>query len=178
MKTNTQAVKELTRALRDPSLTKAEYIRVHAVLLKKKGYTLNQVIDITGHPLVTIQTWITAYHQGGLAGLRTKPRETPPTAKLTKEQKTHIKELITGHKPTDYGYSDDFWSAPMMKKLVKDQYGIEFKTARSYQKLLKACGFSYQKAEYIDHRKDETDPKKFKVRLRKRLKKGAFSMSW
>lgn len=178
MKRTTQAVKGLTRALRDPSLTKAEYIRVHAVLLKKKGYTLNQIIDITGHPLVTVQTWITAYNQRGIVGLRTKQRETSGAAKLTPKQKTHIKTLITGHKPTDYGYSDDFWSVPMVKKLVKDQYQVEFETIRSYQKLLRFCGFSYQKAEYIDHRKDETDPKEFKVRLRKRLKKGVFSMSW
>jgi transposase len=178
MKTDARSVQELTRALRDPDLTKQEYIRVHAVLLKKKGYTLNQVVDIAAHPLVTIQGWITAYHQRGLDGLRTKPRETSAVAKLTKEQKTCLKELMTGHKPTEYGYSDDFWSVPMLRKLVKDQYGVEFETVRSYQKLLKWCGFSYQKAAYIDHRKDETDPKKFKVRLRKRLKKGAFSISW
>lgn len=178
MKTDTHATKELTQALHYPGLAKAEYIRVHAVLLKKKGYTLNQVIDITGHPLVTIQGWITAYHQNGLDGLRTKQRKTPATAMLTPDKKARIKGLVTGHKPTEYGYSDDFWSVPMLRKLVKDQYGVEFKTVRSYQKLLRWCGFSYQKAEYIDHRKDETDPKKFKVRLRKRLKKGAFSMSW
>lgn len=178
MNMNARAVRELTRALHDPKLAKQEYIRVHAVLLKKKGYTLNQVIDITGHPLITIQGWITAYHQHGLDGLCTKPRETSAAATLTPDKKARIKELITGHKPSEYGYSDDFWSVPMVRKLVKDQYGVEFKTVRSYQKLLKWCGFSYQKAEYIDHRKDETNPRKFKVRLRKRLKKGAFSMSW
>jgi len=175
---NQKAICELGKALHGATLSKAEYIRVQAVLLKKKGYALKQIIDITEHPLVTIQTWITLYHQQGIEGLKTKQRETSAAAKLTKEQKQHLKKLMTGHKPTEYGYSDDFWSVPMIRGLVKDQYRIEFETERSYQRLLKLCGFSYQKAEYIDHRKDETDPKKFKVRLRKRLKKGAFSMSW
>lgn len=179
MKSNSQkAIRELATALRDASLSKAEYIRIHAVLLKKKGYALKQIVDITEHPLVTIQTWITLYHQRGVAGLKTKQRETSAAAKLTKEQKQRIKELMTGHKPTEYGYSDDFWSVPLMRKLVKDRYKIEFETVRSYQRLFKSCGFSYQKAEHIDHRKDETEPRTFKVRLRKRLKKGAFSMSW
>jgi len=178
MKTDTQIVKELTEALHDPSLTKQEYIRIHTVLLKKKGYSLKQVVDISGHPLVTVQGWITAYHQRGLDGLRTKQRATPPTATLTQEQKLRIKAMVHGHKPAEYGYPDDFWSPATLRQLVKTEYGVEFATTRSYQKLLRFCGLSYQKAEYIDHRKDETDPKEFKVRLRKRLKKGAVSMSW
>lgn len=178
MNTDAKAVRELNRTLRGPDLTKQEYIRVQAVLLKKKGYSLSQVVDITGHPLVTVQGWITAYHQRGLDGLRTKRRETPPVATLAQEQKLRIKAMVHGHKPAEYGYSDDFWSPATLRQLVKKEYGVEFATTRSYQKLLKFCGLSYQKAEYIDHRKDETDPKKFKVRLRKRLKKGAFLMSW
>jgi len=177
-KKDRQATRELKKALRDPELSKSEYVRTQAVLLKKKGYALKQIADITEHPVVTVQAWITLYHKRGVDGLRAKQRETSAAAKLNKQQKQHIKTLITGGKPSEYGYPDDFWSATMMRKLVKDQYKIEFKTERSYQKLMKFCGFSYQKAEYVDHRKDETNPKKFKVRLRKRLKKGVFSMSW
>lgn len=175
---NQQAIRALSGAFHDPSLSTAEHDRVHAVLLKKKGYALKQVADIVEKSEDAIQGWITTYHQHGLEGLRTKTRETSAAAKLTKEQKMDIKKLVTGHKPTEYGYSDDFWSVPMIRKFVKDRYGVEFATTRSYQKLLRFCGFSYQKAEYIDHRKDEAAPEEFKIRLRKRLKKGAFSMSW
>jgi transposase len=175
---NQQAIRELRGAFHDSGLSTAEHDRIHAVLLKKKGYALKQIVDITEKSEDAIQGWITSYHQRGLEGLKTKPRQTSAAAKLTKEQKTNVKKLVAGHKPAEYGYSDDFWSVPMMRKLVKDRYGVEFATVRSYQKLLRFCGFSYQKAEYIDHRKDETAPEEFKVRLRKRLKKGAFSMSW
>jgi transposase len=160
------------------NLSKQEYIRVNAVLLKKKKYTLKQIEDITGKAEVTVQNWITAYNKYGIDGLRTKKREVAPCAKLTNKEKDEIKQAIIGHKPSEKGYAGDFWSVPALKRLVKDKYDVEYKSANAYRDLLHYCGFSYQKAEYVDRRKDNASQGHFRKRFEKKLKKGIISMWW
>lgn len=172
-----QTVKTLEKTLQDHDLSKQEYIRVQAVLMKKKGFTVAHIMQANGKPRVTIEGWITAFNQKSVGGLRTKT-QTSHYVKLNDHQKQELKTLVHGHKPAEYGYTKDFWSIPILKDFIKIKFNVEYKSEKSYQDLFAYCGFSYQKAEYIDHRKDETNPKRFKVRLRKRLKKGVFSISW
>lgn len=179
-KTNTisnKAVKTLQAALRDHDLSKQEYIRVQAVFMKKQGFTVEQIMRANGKNRTTIEGWITDFNQEGVKGLKTRT-QTSHYIKLDEDRKRELKNLVHGHRPTEYGYPQDFWSVPILKDFVKAKFKVVYKSEKSYQDLFAYCGFSYQKAEYIDHRKDETNPQEFKVRLRKRLKKGAFSMSW
>lgn len=178
MLSKTSEIAILKRSLDKDGLSKQEYIRVNAVLLKKKGYTLKEIMDITDKAQVTIQNWITDYNKNGIDGLRTKEREVAPRAKLSNKQKDKIKQTITGHKPSEKGYFGDFWSVASLKRLIKDEYGVEYKSAKAYRELLHYCGFSYQKAEYIDRRKDSTAHGHFKKRFEKKLKKGVISMWW
>lgn len=175
--TDNKAVKTLEKAIQDKALSKQEYIRVQSVLMKKLGFTVEQIMRVNKKNRTTIEGWITDFNQQGVAGLHTKP-QTSHYVKLNDHQKQELKTLVHGHTPTEYGYTKDFWSIPILKDFIKIKFKMVYRSEKSYQELFAFCGFSYQKAEYIDHRKDETDPKKFKVRLRKRLKKGAFSMSW
>lgn len=175
--TSNRAIQRLEQALKGHDLSKQEYIRIQAVLMKKKGFTVEQIMRANGKNRTTIEGWITEFNQNGVAGLKTVP-QTPRFVKLKPDQKRELKTLVYGRKPAEYGYAQDFWSIPMLKNFIKTKFNVVYKSDKSYQDLFAYCGFSYQKAEYIDHRKDETNPKKFKVRLRKRLKKGAFSISW
>ena len=150
---NIQAVHNLKGTLVHVPLTKQEYIRVQAVLLKKKVYLLKKIIDITGKSLVAIQGWITDYNKRGVDGLLTHKRAVAPCAKLANKEKDHVKQIITNHKPRELGYTGDFWSVPIVKQLVKDEYGVIYETAKAYRDLLHYCGFSYQKAEFVDRRK-------------------------
>lgn len=175
--TDKGVVRRLEQALTDHALSKQEYIRIQAVLMKKKGFTIAQIMQANGKNRTTIEGWITKFNQQSVQGLKTVP-QAPRFVKLKPDQKRELKTLVYGHKPTEYGYTQDFWSIPMVKDFIKTKFNVTYASEKSYQDLFAYCGFSYQKAEYIDHRKDETDPKRFKVRLRKRLKKGAFSMSW
>jgi len=173
-----QEIKELKKALRDNSLTRPEYIRIQGVYLKKQGYSLNEIEIITGKSFRTVQTWITAYNQKGIDALKTKERKSPTNFVLTGKQKDKIKKIITEHKPQDKGLSGDFWSVSALRELVKKKFGVEYKSGKSYQNLLRYCGLTYQKAEYIDKRKDKSLSKPFKQKFKRRLKKGAISISW
>ena len=59
-----------------------------------------------------------------------------------------------------------------MKQLVKDEYGVIYETAKAYRDLLHYCGFSYQKAEFVDRRKNNQSQGHFKKQFEKKLKKG------
>ncbi len=178
MKQKRKPTRDLNRALKDNSLSRAEYVRVQAVYLKRQGYPLKEIERITGKSFRAIQTWITAYNQAGIDGLRTQERQRPTNFVLTKEQKDKIKQLVADNKPQDLKLSGDFWSVPTIRQLIKNKHKVEYKTERSYQNLLRYCGFSYQKAEYIDKRKDDKSSEHFRERFRKRLKRGVITMSW
>lgn len=175
---NAKDVRKILKALNIHDISKQEHIRIQAVLLKKKGYTIKQIIDITQKSEDAIEGWITAYNKAGIEGLKTKEKKKPSHFTITNDQKDRINELIADHKPRDYGLSGDFWSVSTLKQLVKDKYKAEYKSAKSYRELLKYCGFSYQKAEYTDKRKNNISQGHFKKRFEKKLKKGAISMWW
>lgn len=169
---------KLEKALRDNSLKKAEYIRVQAVLLRKKSYSRGKIVEITGRSLSSVEDWITAFNKKGLGGLKTKKRESAPNALLTRKQKDKIKGIINNKKPREVGLTSDFWNIPRLKELLKKEFKVEYQSNESYRKLLHYCGFSYQKAEFVDRRRDEKEVKHFKKHLETRLKKGALSMWW
>ena len=176
--TKKREIAQLEKALRDNSLKKAEYIRVQAVLLRKKGYSRKDIVEITGKSLSSVEDWITAFNQKGVAGLKTKQRESAPNALLTKRQKNKIAEIIHHHPPNQIGLTGKFWNIPRLRKLVQKEFGVAYQSNESYRRLLHYCGFSYQKAEFVDKRRNEQEVKHFKKRLETRLKKGALSMWW
>ncbi|MBM4402608.1 MAG: winged helix-turn-helix domain-containing protein [Candidatus Cloacimonetes bacterium] len=169
---------KLEKVLRDNSLKKAEYIRVQAVLLRKKGYSRDKIVEITGKSLSSVEDWITLFNKKGVAGLKTKKRETAPNALLTRGQRDKIREIITSKKPEEVKLTGEFWNIPRLKELVKKEFRVEYQSSESYRRLLHCCGFSYQKAELVDKRRDEEEVGHFKKRLEARLKKGGFTMWW
>ena len=169
---------KLEKALRDNSLKKAEYIRVQAVLLRKKGYSRAKIVEITGRSLSSVEDWITAFNKKGVAGLKTKRRESAPNALLTRKQKDQISEIVNDKKPNEIGLQGDFWNIPRLRELIKKEFKVEYQSNESYRRLLHHSGFSYQKAEFVDRRRDEKEVSHFKKRLETRLKKGGLSMWW
>ncbi len=75
-------IEELQSALHDSNLSKAEYIRVQAVLMRKLKQRRNLIAQMVGKSKSVVEDWITAYNHHGLAGLKTKKRLKQPRAKL------------------------------------------------------------------------------------------------
>lgn len=174
----TKQITELKIAWRDTSLSRSEYIRVQAVLLKKQGKSLHDIKEITGKSVDAIKRWHATYNKSGLNALRSKERIGSSQSKLTLAQKEQIKQILTEHKPPDYGYSGDFWSVSSLRQLVKKEYGVSYRSEQSYYNLFDWCGFSYQKAQYVDANQKKDEASHFKKRFEKKLKKGTISMWW
>ena len=171
-------IKELQSALHDPALTKTEFVRVQAVLLRKKKFKRALIAEMVDKSKDAVEDWIVAYNKKGIEGLKTKKRLVYPSSKLTTEQRNTI-ILLLQKKPSDVGIAqEDYWRIALTKRLVERETKVIYKSKTSYRKLLYDAGMSYQKVEFIDHHKNTTEPKTFKQRLKTKLKKGGISMWW
>lgn len=174
-----EEIKLLTNALKDKSLSHPEYLRVQAVLLRKKGYSRKEITDIVGRSLSSLEKWLTEFNKQGIKGLKTKWSNKSSHFVLSRKQKNNIKNIINNNKPKDLGLPGDFWNLETLKQLIKKKYHKEYQTMEAYRKLLHYCGFSYQKVEFTDKRRPDKDKiDHFKKRYQGKLKKGAFSMWW
>jgi transposase len=128
--------------------------RYQAVRLYGEGYAEKEIEQITGCSRTSLMEWCRAYRADpsqGLADHRTGGN----SAKLGKmqieelQQKLHQytpKELFGANASTADG---QFWTVEDLIHVVREQYGVEYKSHTSYTSLLGLCGFSYQKTEKV-----------------------------
>lgn len=156
--------------------------RIQTVNLLSKGYSYKQVSEITGLKPATITILVYKYNKEGIEGLKLKPHPRN-NSRLSTKQKDKIRQVLEDFdSPSRAGLKvleeEDYWSTTTLKQLVKQKYHREYKTEESYRKLLKYCGYSYQKVEFEDERKSDEEGVVFKKRFKGKLKKGDFSMWW
>lgn len=171
-------VRELQSALRDRDLSKAEYIRVQAVLMRKLGQKRSLIAALSGKSLSVIEDWITAYNHYGLKALRTHTPKQNNHSALSFEQRQRLISLLK-KKPQTLGIGHEgYWSMPAVKQLVVRETGIVYRSVNSYRKLLNAAGLSYQKVEFVDKHRDSKAHKGFRKQFEAKIKKGNISMWW
>lgn len=171
-------IDSLQSALEDSETSKKEYIRIKGVELSDRGFKREEIASILGVSVYAVRDWILTYRKYGIEGLRTKKRKNNSREKLTWEQKNEIKSILKKDKPKDVGLKEEFWDVATIAALVKRQYGVIYESIRSYQRLLAYCGYSYQRVEFTDVRKPTEEADGFKVRFKKKLKRGTITMSW
>lgn len=173
-----ETIKELQSALQDRELPKTEYVRVQAVLLRKKGYQRKVIADMVGKSIHAIEDWVVAYNHQGLTGLRTRPTSRPSRAKLTPTQRTHL-QLWLKKQPVRVGIGEEsYWTMGAVKQLVKRETGVVYKSVNAYRKLLAEAGLSYQKVEFVDKHQNQEGHDGFKKQLEAKIKGGRISMWW
>ena len=99
-------IAELQSALHDPSLSKAEYIRVQAVLMRKLKQHRAFIARMVGKSPSVVEDWITGYNHHGLSGLRTKKRQQQPRALLTPKERKHLCAYLN-KKPCTIGMGEE-----------------------------------------------------------------------
>lgn len=171
-------IAELQSALRDPKLSKAEFIRIQAVLLRKKKQKRQFIAELLGKSASVVEDWITAYNHRGLAGLRTKKRLVSPTAKLTPQQQQNLVSLLK-QSPAKAGITqEEYWRMNLVKQLVKRETGVVYQSENSYRKLLLRAGMSYQKVEFVDQHKNQAADEGFTQQFQAKVKGGRIAMWW
>lgn len=129
-------------------------IRYQAVRLYGEGYSAEEIERITGCSRSSLQNWVRAYREDPSQGLIDK-RLGGNRAKLTQLQIEALQGILHQYTPRErLGIQSNtltgaFWTIADLAYLVREKYGVEYKSRTSYVNLLHQCGFSYQKTEKV-----------------------------
>jgi len=171
-------IEELQLALHDQGLSKTEFIRVQAILLRKKGFERKVIAEIVGKSIHAIEDWVVAYNHHGVEGLRTHTPVTPNHTSLSNQQREKLWALLK-KKPCDLKIGEEeYWTMATVKQLVERETKVVYKSDNSYRKLLRQAGMSYQKVEFEDKHKNQANHDEFKKQFEAKVKGGHLSMWW
>jgi len=148
-------------------------IRYQAVRLYGTGYRVKDIEQITDCSRPSLMEWCRDYRQFGIAGLVDK-RQGGHRAKLTADQIEQIQEQLDTYSPRQrFGVSHcygpgEVWTVPDLAKLVKQLYGISYKSASSYRELFKRCDYSCQRPRSQYYSRHELKVVEFEQQLEKK----------
>ena len=116
--------------------------------------------------------WCRAYRQDASQGLVDK-RAGGNSAKLSKLQIEELQQLLHQYTPKERlgprasTVDGQFWSVEDLALIVREKYGVGYKSRTSYSQLLHLCGFSYQKTEKVFKSRSEIKVADFEEQLEK-----------
>jgi len=163
--------KELQKAYQG-SKDAATRTRYQAVRLYGEGYEEKEIERITGCSRSSLMEWCRVYRADRSQGL-VDHRAGGNRAKLSKLQIEELQEKLHQYTPKEvFGAkastaNGQFWTAEDLALVVRERYGVEYKSHTSYTSLLSLCGFSYQKTEKIFKSRSQTKVADFEEQLEK-----------
>lgn len=131
-----------------------ELRRLQAVRLYGSGEAMSVVERVSGASRRTIQRWVDSYEAHGLEGL--KPGWKGGNHRvLSAQQRAAICRQLHDHSPSEVlsahprWRKSTFWTVESVQALVETDYGVTYRSVRSYHTLLEESALSYQRPEGI-----------------------------
>jgi transposase len=163
--------KELQQAYRHckAATTRTRY---QAVRLYGEGYREAEIEQITGCSRTSLMEWCRAYREDHSQGLVDK-RVGGNRAKLSKIQLEELQQILHQYTPKERlgskasSVEGQYWSVEDLVRVVRERYGVEYRSRTSYIQLLRQCGFSYQKTEKVFKSRREAKVAEFEEQLEK-----------
>ena len=149
-KTEQKALLQAYRTCKD-AVTRTRY---QAVRLYGEGYPEKEIEQIIGCSRSSLMEWCRAYRADHSQGLVDK-RVGGNRANLNQLQIEELQQMLHQYTPKErFGskastVNGQYWSVEDLAQVVREQYGVEYKSRASYINLLSLCGFSYQKTEKV-----------------------------
>jgi transposase len=122
--------------------------------MREKGMILKDIGDILSRDRRTVSDWLADWDIRRMASIFTGHQNNENAAKLTKQQKQEIKEVL-GRPPSERDLPKAFWDVPTLKTYTEATFGIAYESERSYHFLLRFGNLSFKYPEAFDHRRDE-----------------------
>jgi putative transposase len=125
--------------------------------LLEKGYSPQEVADITGAHIRTVFLWKQKIKQSGTESLIVTNHGGRPS-KLTEQQLDELKTIITKG-AVAFGFQNEHWDGKRIAYVIKQKYQIDY-NYKYIPRLMRLLGLSYQKPmtrsskrsqEAIDH---------------------------
>jgi transposase len=145
IKLTAEQIDELKKYKEDKDCLLSESNRIHAILMVNRKAEPDFIKEITGYDQQYAFELRKKYIRKGLKSLLSKRKK--PRALLTKGQKDQIVKIITTTTPRSFGFEDDHWTTPILGLLIKEQYGVQFKSKTSLYLFFKEAKFTYHKPD-------------------------------
>ena len=116
--------------------------RLHAITLNHDGLSSGAIAHLLDAPRSKVSQWLSDYEHFGYEALLEGQRSGRP-GQLTQQQQVQLEDIIDSG-PTSWGFLSGVWSAPMVARVITEEFGIDY-TARHVRRLLHQWGFSVQR---------------------------------
>ena len=142
--------------------------RIHAVLLNHDGLSSGEIAQVLDAPRSKVSQWLGHYEQFGYEALLEGQRSGRPT-QLRAAQQRELEDIIDSG-PQAYGFLSGVWSAPMVTRVVAEEFGISY-TDRHVRRLLHEMGFSVQRPKRVLARANPVEQNRWRRHTYPNLKK-------
>ena len=123
-------------------------LKLFAVYLISKGWSARKIGELMDVSFKQITLWIHSFNEEGEAGLEEKPK-TGRKPKLSKPEKESLKMIILNTEPKDYGINADRWKGDAVQTFIKNEYGINYKTAQIYN-IINGLNIEYKNGQWTE----------------------------
>jgi len=121
--------------------------RLGMVYQVAKGHSSREVAKWHGVSFKQVVNWVHRFEEKGLEGLQNREgRGRKPY--LTEGDLIKLKHVILKKKPVDFGINKEKWSGPILLKLIKKEYDIDYRPTQAY-KLIEKMNLRFQKGKGI-----------------------------
>jgi transposase len=142
--------------------------RIHAVTLNHDGLSSGEIAELLDAPRSKVSQWLSDYERYGYDAVLEGHRSGRPGL-LTESQRVQLEDIIDSG-PTAWGFLSGVWSAPMVARVISEEFGIDY-TARHVGRLLHGWGFSVQRPRRKLKRADPLEQDRWQRYTYPRLKK-------
>jgi transposase len=123
-----------------------EALRLRALRARERGLSEVEIADLLGVARETVCRWWSAYCRGGLQDLP-QPRAGRPLGSgrlLSDDQAAHIRALLDGHQPKEFGIACPLWTRRAVAELIRQQCGVPL-AIRTVGVYLRRWGYTPQR---------------------------------
>ena len=113
------------------------YRKLLVISMVYQGETISQASDYVHTTRKTGERWVKNYNEKGLEGLYSNYHNCGRKSKLTNEQLTELREIIT--------FSDESYSIDDVQKIIKDNFGVNYDYKTVWTIVRKKLGLNYGK---------------------------------
>lgn len=128
--------------------------RLLAAQRVSEGYSAEEVADFLGVNTGSVRRWVAAFRREGAAGLAARPASGRP-AKLTTTQEKVVRRWLADN-PLDHGFATELWTAPRLRLLIDQEFGVKFHT-NYLATWLRQRGYTPQLPRRVPRERDEDE---------------------
>lgn len=126
--------------------------RFEAIARYKEGIRQAEIARRLKVSRQSVSRWLQTHRKKGDEALRRKPRPGRPAKLDLIQRRTLLRVLARGAEKA--GYSTQLWTAERIRKVVRDRFGVCLHV-NHVPKMLKTCGWSYQRPTGRAKERDE-----------------------